>query len=207
MSAARERAAVSAKNLKVTSNGSLHRHTSTSRGKDRADCNGKTGEGLRRQNGLSEANIKKVEQPRVGVLPLVDGDQAVDDGRAVVWLDIDNTLYSKGTEIHKLMTQRIRAYIIGLGLGEEEAERLHQKYYREYGLAIRGLVMHQQIDALDYDSKCDATLPLETVLSPNPEHKAMLQCLDRSKCRVWALTNAYKTVSTAGKIPLTRSCD
>lgn len=94
-----------------------------------------------------------------------------------------------------MMTERIREYIIGLGLEEEEAERLHQKYYKEYGLAIRGLVMHHKIDALDYDSKCDATLPLETVLRPDQNHKEMLRSLDRSKCRVWALTNAYKTVS------------
>lgn len=96
-----------------------------------------------------------------------------------------------------MMTERIREYIIGLGLGEEEAERLHQKYYKEYGLAIRGLVMHHKIDALEYDSKCDATLPLDTVLKPNESHKEMLRSLDRSKCRVWALTNAYKTVSLA----------
>lgn len=188
-------------------NGSVDRQASSSTAKgveggQVVQPNGKV-EGKRRQNGLSEADVREVDQLRVGVLPLVDkARNASDDGRAVVWLDIDNTLYSKGTEIHKLMTQRIRAYIIGLGLGEEEAERLHQKYYTEYGLAIRGLVMHQQIDALDYDSKCDATLPLETVLAPNPEHKALLQSLDRSKCRVWALTNAYKTVSTLGELPL-----
>jgi pyrimidine and pyridine-specific 5'-nucleotidase len=92
------------------------------------------------------------------------------------------------------MTQRIREYIIGLGLEQSEAERLHHKYYKEYGLAIRGLVMHHKIDALDYDSKCDATLPLEDVLKPDEQVKRMLKDLDRSKCRVWALTNAYKTV-------------
>lgn len=166
----------------------------------------------------------QVGQRRVGVLPLKEGALEVgDDGRVVIWLDIgeqqrresqldrlptfpfsssrpDNTLYGKGTEISEMMTERIREYIIGLGLGEEEAERLHQKYYKEYGLAIRGLVMHHKIDALDYDSKCDATLPLEIVLKPNQNHKEMLKNLDRSKCRVWALTNAYKTVSFACKL-------
>ncbi|UZJ51406.1 hypothetical protein CBS101457_000726 [Exobasidium rhododendri] len=141
--------------------------------------------------------VLPVEQSRkrkVGVLPLVEGALDVgDDGRSMVWLDIDNTLYGKGTQIAHLMTQRIRAYIIGLGIGHAEAERLHQKYYKEYGLAIRGLVMHHKIDALDYDSKCDATLPLEDVLRPDERVKKMLRDLDRSKCRVWALTNAYKT--------------
>ena len=95
--------------------------------------------------------------------------------------------------IARLMTVRIRAYIIGLGLSDKEAEQLHSRYYTEYGLAIRGLVMHHKIDALDYDAKCDATLPLEDVLRPDKAVQDMLGDLDRTKCRVWALTNAYKT--------------
>jgi pyrimidine and pyridine-specific 5'-nucleotidase len=179
-------------------NGSAHHKSSTSQGRVNGETS--TSNDKAEANGLPVDADRKENHPRVGVLPLVDGALEVgDDGRAIIWLDIDNTLYSKGSQIHVLMTERIRKYIIGLGLGEEEAERLHQKYYKEYGLAIRGLVMHHKIDALDYDSKCDATLPLETVLKPNEEHKAMLSSLDRSKCRVWALTNAYKTVSLALK--------
>lgn len=131
---------------------------------------------------------------KVGVLPLQQAAlEAADDGRAVVWLDIDNTLYRKSTRIAELMTERIRAYFLSLGLSSEEAERLHGRYYKEYGLAIRGLVMHHKIDALDYDAKCDAALPLERILRPEPRIKALIRELDRSKCRVWALTNAYKT--------------
>lgn len=51
-------------------------------------------------------------------------------------------------------------------------------------------------DPLDFDAKCDGALPLEDVLRSNPEHRKLFQDIDRSKYRVWGLTNAYKTVSS-----------
>ncbi|KAL7417786.1 Haloacid dehalogenase-like hydrolase-domain-containing protein [Mrakia frigida] len=121
--------------------------------------------------------------------PKIDGP----DTRAVVWLDIDNTLYPKSSKIHLLMQQKIHAYFLSLGLSEEKASVLHKKYYSEYGLAIRGLVKHHEIDALDYDRVCDASLPLEEILSYNPELRKLLQDIDPSKARILGLTNAYKT--------------
>lgn len=49
--------------------------------------------------------------------------------------------------------------------------------------------------ALDYDRQCDAALPLETVLRPDPNMQALLRDIDRTKFQVWALTNAYYNVS------------
>ena len=51
-------------------------------------------------------------------------------------------------------------------------------------------------DPLDFDQKCDGSLPLEELLQPNPELRKLLQDIDRSKTRVWGLTNAYHTVRT-----------
>lgn len=56
---------------------------------------------------------------------------------------------------------------------------------------------HHDVDPLDYDKHCDAALPLEEVLKFNPELKQLLQDIDRTKFRVWALTNAYVNVSPA----------
>lgn len=92
------------------------------------------------------------------------------------------------------MADRIRDYFRGLGLDEHEAAKLHTHYYKEYGLAIRGLVKHHTIDPMDYDEKCDGSLPLERVLHPDPALRALLERIDRRKVRVYALTNAYKTV-------------
>lgn len=94
------------------------------------------------------------------------------------------------------MMDRIRDYFKRLGMSEEEAEELHLHYYREYGLAIRGLIKHHTIDPLDYDAQCDASLPLENILRPDERLVSMLESLDRSRCRVYALTNAYKTHAT-----------
>ncbi|KIS68429.1 uncharacterized protein UMAG_03518 [Mycosarcoma maydis] len=118
-------------------------------------------------------------------------DASLRTNEAIVWLDIDNTLYKRSTRIADLMAERIRAYFHGMGLSEEEAKALHTSYYKTYGLAIRGLVKHHQIDPLDYDRKCDASLPLEDILRPDHQIKRLLTDLDRTRVRVFALTNAY----------------
>jgi hypothetical protein len=50
-------------------------------------------------------------------------------------------------------------------------------------------------DPLDFDAKCDGSLPLESILKPDPSLRKLLQDIDRTKVRVWALTNAYVNVS------------
>lgn len=80
----------------------------------------------------------------------------------VIWFDIDNTLYSASTKISHAMGERIHgifarnrrrlfltefseAYFVSLGLGEDEASELHHEYYKQYGLALRGLTRHHNI--------------------------------------------------------------
>ena len=53
----------------------------------------------------------------------------------------------------------------------------------------------QRSDPLDFDKKCDGSLLLEDMIQPDPNIRKLFQDIDRSKARVWALTNAYKTVS------------
>lgn len=108
----------------------------------------------------------------------------------------------------------VPAYFVQLGLTHEEAGELHHRYYKTYGLALRGLVKHHDVgepipeatnsssltysrhlDALDFNEKCDGSLPLEDMIDPDPSVRELFQDIDRGKARVWALTNAYKTVS------------
>ncbi|EJD48626.1 pyrimidine 5-nucleotidase [Auricularia subglabra TFB-10046 SS5] len=110
---------------------------------------------------------------------------ATQDNKWMVWLDIDNTLYPASTRIAEAMTQRIHAFFVSLGLPNEEAHRLHMHYYKEY-------VSY----GLDFDKACDQTLPLEEALKPEPAVRKLLEDIDRSKARVWALTNAYVTHAT-----------
>lgn len=80
-----------------------------------------------------------------------------------------------------------------LSLPMDEAVKLHQEYYTNYGLAIEGLVRHHQIDPLDYNAKVDDALPLEDIIKPNPALRKMLEDIDRSKVSLRLLTNAYAT--------------
>lgn len=80
-----------------------------------------------------------------------------------------------------------------LSLSQDDANELHYRYYREYGLAIEGLVRHHKVDALEYNRKVDDALPLEDVIKPDPELRKLIQDIDTSKVRLWLFTNAYIT--------------
>lgn len=80
-----------------------------------------------------------------------------------------------------------------LSLSQADAFELHQKYYKDYGLAIEGLVRHHKVDPLEYNSKVDDALPLEEVLRPDPALRRLIEDIDTSKVRLWLFTNAYIT--------------
>ncbi|KAL8691215.1 MAG: hypothetical protein Q9218_003511 [Villophora microphyllina] len=80
-----------------------------------------------------------------------------------------------------------------LSLTAEDADMLHQKYYKDYGLAISGLVKHHKVDPLEYNREVDDALPLDGLITPNPELRKMLESLDTSKVKPWLFTNAYFT--------------
>ncbi|KAK8105924.1 uncharacterized protein PG998_003605 [Apiospora kogelbergensis] len=115
-----------------------------------------------------------------------------DDTRPVLFFDIDNCLYPKSAKVHDLMADLIDQYFAKhLGVSEQEAVRLHKEYYRNYGLAIEGLVRHHQIDPLEYNAKVDDALPLEGIIKPNPQLRTMLEDIDKTKVKTWLFTNAY----------------
>lgn len=90
------------------------------------------------------------------------------------------------------MGQLIDDYFIEhLSLTAEDAAELHQRYYKDYGLAIEGLVRHHKIDPLEYNAKVDDALPLDDIIKPNPDLRRLLEDIDRSKVKLWLFTNAY----------------
>lgn len=107
----------------------------------------------------------------------------------------DAGLYNKATGINELMRVYIHRYFVThLNIDDESAEKLHKTYYKEYGLAIEGLVRYNGVDALEYNREVDDALPLDTILKPDPELRKMLLSIDRSKVKkLWLFTNAYKT--------------
>lgn len=50
------------------------------------------------------------------------------------------------------------------------------------------------LDPLDFDRKVDGTLPLEDKIKFDPSVRKLLEDIDRSKARVWGLTNAFLPV-------------
>ena len=54
-----------------------------------------------------------------------------------------------------------------LNLNRDDAIRLHHEYYKSYGLAIEGLVRHNKVDPLEYNTLVGDALPLDRALKPN----------------------------------------
>ncbi|ORX90246.1 pyrimidine 5'-nucleotidase [Basidiobolus meristosporus CBS 931.73] len=105
----------------------------------------------------------------------------------VFFFDVDNCLYSPALGIYDMMCTRIRSFVKELGIPEEEVIPLCSSYSKTYGMTVRGLLKFHNIDPMEYDRKVDGSLPLEELISPNPELRAMLQSLPMKK---WAFTNA-----------------
>lgn len=80
-----------------------------------------------------------------------------------------------------------------LSLTPHDANLLHQRYYKDYGLAISGLVKHHKVDPLEYNEKVDDALPLDTIITPDPHLQKLISDIDKSKVKLWLFTNAHVT--------------
>jgi pyrimidine and pyridine-specific 5'-nucleotidase len=70
---------------------------------------------------------------------------------------------------------------------------LHQQYYKDYGLAIEGLARFHKIDPLVFNREVDDALPLDDILSSDPDLRALLEAFDKAKVKLWLFTNAHIT--------------
>ena len=84
-------------------------------------------------------------------------------------------------------------FVKHLELSSEDAWHLHLRYYKEYGLAIEGLARFHKIDPLDFNREVDDAIPLDDVLSPDADLRAMLERFDPKKVKLWLFTNAHIT--------------
>ena len=80
-----------------------------------------------------------------------------------------------------------------LQLSAEDAKMLHQQYLHDYGLAITGLALHHKTAPLDFNREVDDALPLDSVITPNPQLRQLLEDVDQTKVKLWLFTNAYIT--------------
>jgi pyrimidine and pyridine-specific 5'-nucleotidase len=116
------------------------------------------------------------------------------DSRAIFFFDIDNCLYAKSKNVHDHMALLINKYFIKhLSITPEDATKLHMQYYKDYGLAIEGLSRYHKVDPLDFNREVDDALPLDKLLSPDPELRQVLESFDKTKVKMWLFTNAHIT--------------
>ena len=114
--------------------------------------------------------------------------------RPVFFFDIDNCLYPRSTRVQDLMQVLIDDYFVRhLELSPEDAKMLHRQYYKDYGLAITGLVKYHRIDPLAYNREVDDALPLDDVIKPDARLRQLLLDMDKTKVKLWLFTNAHIT--------------
>ena len=108
----------------------------------------------------------------------------------VLFVDLDNTLYSDGLGVSDMMSKRIVEFLVErCNLTEGEAETKAHEYYLQYGLSAVGIIKAHQIDPSEYDKLVDGSLPLESILSQDYNLKSILRCC---QARKWVFTNAGK---------------
>ncbi|KAG0741257.1 hypothetical protein G6F23_007707 [Rhizopus arrhizus] len=85
---------------------------------------------------------------------------------------------------------RIREYFVKeVGVPEEEVVAIQAHYHETYGLSLRGLTKHHNVDPLDFDTKVDQSLPLDDLIKKD---EALMHILKGLQCKKWVFTNAYK---------------
>lgn len=100
-----------------------------------------------------------------------------------VLFDLDNTVYPAASGLMQAVGQRITGYVTSkLGISEDEAHALRDRYFRAYGTTLRGLIEHHQVDyeeylehvhTLDYGSFLVADTELDRLLGELEARKAI----------------------------------
>jgi putative hydrolase of the HAD superfamily len=110
--------------------------------------------------------------------------------------DLDETLYPRDAGLMQEIGARINRYLIDhLNLSEAEAVLLRQRYFLQYGTALRGLIVERS-DANPEDYlQFVHDISLAKYIGPHPALEAMLRSIDLPKV---IFTNA--TIEHAQKV-------
>lgn len=109
--------------------------------------------------------------------------------KPAVWLfDLDNTLHDATNAAFGEMHAAIGEYVVEhVGVSEEEAQRLRQRYWSRYGATLLGLVRHHGVRAAHFLHETHRLPGLESRLRTSPHDRAALARLPGRKI---VLTNA-----------------
>lgn len=104
-----------------------------------------------------------------------------------IFFDLDDTLYPATNGLWNSIRQRMNEYMLErLNIPPEQVAIIRRQYFEAYGTTLRGLQLHYQVDADEFLAYVH-DLPIETVIAPDPELRALLQSLSQPK---WIFTNA-----------------
>ncbi|PVH68746.1 pyrimidine 5-nucleotidase [Cadophora sp. DSE1049] len=116
----------------------------------------------------------------------------MEDNRPVFFFDVDNCLYPRNSKVLEAMSKLIDKYLMNhLSLNITDAQKLHEDYLLNYGLAVEGMAREHKIDPLEFNEKVDDAISLEDLLHPNESLRRLLHDMDKSKVKLWLFTNAY----------------
>jgi putative hydrolase of the HAD superfamily len=69
----------------------------------------------------------------------------------VILFDLDNTLYTEESGIFDRIDQRMNEWLITrMKVPESEVLEFRRKYFLQYGTTLRGLMLHHQVDPVDF---------------------------------------------------------
>jgi putative hydrolase of the HAD superfamily len=96
--------------------------------------------------------------------------------------DLDETLYPRDAGLMQAIGARINRYLIErLKLSEEDAQTLRQRYFQQYGTALRGLIVERPNTNTEDYLEFVHDIPLTKYIGPNPALNEMLRSIDLPK--------------------------
>lgn len=121
--------------------------------------------------------------------------------KPIIFLDLDDTLYSRNTGLLEEFKRCIPAYCAQkLGIGKEEASQLSQTFYEKYGSSPHGIIVEHNMPLYDYEDFLAKNMDY-TLLRPIPGLRNMLE---KAQARLVLLTNSGQrhTLDTLKRIDL-----
>ncbi|MGH6958179.1 MAG: pyrimidine 5'-nucleotidase [Caulobacteraceae bacterium] len=114
---------------------------------------------------------------------------AADLSHIDTWLfDLDNTLYPAETGLGVEISARITGYVAELtGLERGSAQALQKRYLDEYGLTLRGLMLHHGVDPDAFHAIFD-----DLALTALPRDEALADAVASLPGRRLIFTNAHE---------------
>ncbi len=93
----------------------------------------------------------------------------------LIFFDLDETLYPRGSALMRAIGRRINDYVVQVvGVPQDQADALRVRWRTLYGTALRGLIEEGYRFDVDHFLRTVHDVPLDGVIGPDPAVRAML---------------------------------